>query len=48
MYELANDGHTVVYIDGKTRKKDLDTLPYILMYGHLLKGVRALFSADMR
>jgi hypothetical protein len=28
--------------DGKDKKKDLETLPYILMYGKLLKGFRAV------
>jgi hypothetical protein len=41
LYELANGGHTVVYIgQKKDRKKDLDILPYIPMYGELLKGIR--------
>jgi hypothetical protein len=30
LYELASDGYTVVYIGRKDRKKDLDTLPYIV------------------
>jgi hypothetical protein len=46
-YELANRSHNMVYIDGKNRTKSLDTLPYILMYGKLLKGFRAvLVSVD--
>jgi hypothetical protein len=41
LYELVNGGHSVAYIEQK-RKKDLDTLPYIPMYGKLLKGFRAV------
>jgi hypothetical protein len=40
LYELANGGHTVVYT--KDRNKDLDSLPYIPMYGELREGFRAV------
>jgi hypothetical protein len=34
--------HRGLYRTKKDRKKDLDTLPYIPMYGELLKGIRAV------